>query len=497
MSELLPCLKSLGVLANSKKSSSRKKGLTIRMLIVGREAKVPAAFYKTAPSSVKKSIKDKASVSSWTTNSGSYWLLQLKTVETKNHYGLFTPSPYAMARDLVGTCFRQIINESPAVINIEHLGDSLEEFRGLCVGIELAQYLFKSTWPQQEKPTYNLKVKSSIKGYAQIVDEAAVLGEATNFSRFLVDLPPNILQPKDYADLLKGFFSKKAKTKVQVWDRVKLEKEKMGLHLAVGQASVQSPHMVHIEYRGGGQEKPIAFVGKGITFDAGGLDIKPASGMRLMKKDMGGSASVAGIAYWVVQSKLKLNCDFYFAIAENSVGKESFRPGDVLTARNGKTVEIHNTDAEGRLVLADSLTVASEKKPRFLIDIATLTGAIKFGLGGNTPGLFSNDDNLAECLFNSGKRQGDICWRMPLVPEERSRLKSDVADIVNCTSGYGGAITAALFLEMFTGGVPWAHLDIYAWIESAKGPFAASGGSGQMVQAIADFLGEEALNHNN
>lgn len=262
--------------------------------------------------------------------------------------------------------------------------------------------------------------------------------------------------------------------------------------MAVGQASMQEPHMVHIQYRGAGKAKPIAFVGKGVTFDAGGLDIKPAAGMRLMKKDMGGSASVAGIAYWVIHSKAKINCDFYFAIAENSVAKESFRPGDVLTARNGKTVEIHNTDAEGRLVMADSLTVASEKKPKILIDIATLTGAIKYGLGGNVPGLFSNQDNLAECLLRSGQRHGDLCWRMPLIPEEKSRLKSDVADLVNCTNGYGGAITAALFLEMFTQNVPWAHFDIYAWAESAKGALAGAGGSGQIVQLMSDFLENES-----
>ena len=176
------------------------------------------------------------------------------------------------------------------------------------------------------------------------------------------------------------------------------------------------------------------------------------------------------------------------------MSKESFRPGDVLQARNGMTVEIHNTDAEGRLVMADSITLAKENKPQCIIDLSTLTGAIKFGLGSQTPGLFSNSDNLAEALLKSGQKRGDVSWRMPLVPDEKARLRSDVADVVNCTSGFGGAVTAALFLEMFTGGVPWAHYDIYAWTESARGPYAASGGTGQIVQSMAYFLRQEAEN---
>ncbi len=492
MSQLSSVVKNLPWLNRAQKGRSSAKGPIVKMVVVGRGEKVPAAFTKTAPPLVKNKVKQKASVISWESKGGKLWLLQMKTMEPQNHYGMFTPSPYTMARDLMGTCFRQIANEAPVQLNVEYIGESAEELKGLCVGIELAQYRFKKVWPQANPLKTHVSVKTKIKNSASIIKAGGLLGEATNLARFLVDLPPNLLQPKDYADLLKAMFQGQKTVKVEVWNKSRLKKEKMGLHMAVGQASMQEPHMVHIQYRGAGKAKPIAFVGKGVTFDAGGLDIKPAAGMRLMKKDMGGSASVAGIAYWVIHSKAKINCDFYFAIAENSVAKESFRPGDVLTARNGKTVEIHNTDAEGRLVMADSLTVASEKKPKILIDIATLTGAIKYGLGGNVPGLFSNQDNLAECLLRSGQRHGDLCWRMPLIPEEKSRLKSDVADLVNCTNGYGGAITAALFLEMFTQNVPWAHFDIYAWAESAKGALAGAGGSGQIVQLMSDFLENES-----
>ncbi len=491
MNDIAKFFKSLPWLVNAQKSGSPGKGATHRMMLVGRDQKVPAAFIKSAPSSVKQEIRSKNSVVSWKTSNATLWLVQCKTVDPHDHYGLFVPSPYAMARDLVGTCFRQILKDKPKNFSLEYIGESEEEFQGGCVGLELAQYRFKDVWPKKKAPQIKVSLKSKLKNQKQWMQSAATLGEATNLARFLVDLPPNLLQPKDYAMALKGLFTGRKGVKVDIWNKARLEKEGMGLHIAVGQGSVQEPHMVHIRYRGAGKDKPVAFVGKGITFDTGGVDIKPAAGMRLMKKDMGGSASVAGIAYWVVHSGAKINCDFYFSIAENSVSKESFRPGDVLTARNGKTVEIHNTDAEGRLVMADSLTVASEQKPKYLIDIATLTGAIKYGLGSDTPGLFSNRDNLAECLLRSGQRRGDVCWRMPLVPEERSRLRSDVADIVNCTNGYGGAITAALFLEMFTDQVPWAHFDIYAWNESPKGPFASPGGSGQIVQLMVGFLEQE------
>ncbi len=494
MSTLLPFVKKLAWLENIQKSKSPAKGDSYKIVIVGRGAKLPGAFIKSAPPSVKTKIKENASVVNWSSSNAHHWLLQLQMVEPQNHYGHFTPSPYAMARDLMGTCFRQILSNAPKSVSVEHFGDSEDELLGLAVGMEMAQYRFKNIWPKTVGTPFKCQIKSSLKNSKSVLKQASQLGEATNFSRFLVDLPPNALQPKDYADLLKSLFANKKGTQVSVWNLAKLKKEKMGLHIAVGQASVQEPHMVHVQYRGAGKQTPIAFVGKGITFDAGGLDVKPAAGMRLMKKDMGGSASVAGIAHWVIHSGLKINCDFYFAIAENSVSKESFRPGDILTSRNGLTVEIHNTDAEGRLVLADCMTVASEKKPKYIIDIATLTGAIKFGLGGNLPGLFSNHDNLAECLIQSGKKRGDLSWRMPLTPDEKSRLKSDVADVVNCTSGFGGAITAALFLEMFTAGVPWAHFDIYGWVDSARGPYAASGGSGQMVQALASFLTDEASN---
>ncbi len=489
MSENFGGYQQLSWLENS--SRMGKVGPQVKVFVVGRESDVPPKVIQTAPKHLKEKIKAKSSVVSWSNNSEDIWLLQLQTVETKDHYGLFSTSPYSMARDLVGTCFRQIISTPLKSIEIHHLGDCEEEFLGLCVGMEMGRYSFKNLWPKVKNNDFKLILKSSLKNYKNLIKQASILGESINLSRYLVDLPPNVLHPQSYASLLSKVFRSKAKTKVSTWNMQRLKKERMNLHVAVGQGAESEPQLVHIQYRNGGKSQPIAFVGKGITFDAGGLDIKPSQGMRLMKKDMGGSASVAGIALWVVNSQIKINCDFYFAIAENSVGEKSFRPGDVITSRSGLTVEIHNTDAEGRLVMAEALTLAAEQKPQMIIDIATLTGAIKYGLGSSVPGFFSNRDNLAEVMMKMGQRRGDVFWRMPLIPQEKSRLKSDVADLVNCTDGYGGAVTAALFLENFVGGIPWAHFDIYAWMNSATNVFGASGGSGQIVQALTLFLSEQ------
>jgi len=313
-----------------------------------------------------------------------------------------------------------------------------------------------------------------------------------NMARHLVNLPPNELNPKTFAEIA----SKCASThlKVAVWDSKKLQQEGMGLHASVGQGSENGPCMVHLKYRPSKKSKlkPIAFVGKGITFDTGGLDIKPSSGMRLMKKDMGGAASVLAMAAWAAEDHYPGPLDFYLALAENSVDGKSFRPSDVVTARNGMKVEIDNTDAEGRLVLADVLDVACKQKgadeAEYVIDIATLTGAIKVGLGAEIAGLFSNDDELAAALTQAGQRAGDLNWRMPLYEKYWGEMSSPFADFKNSGGGFGGAITAALFLQRFVSGKKWAHLDIYAWTDKAQGPLLSSGANGQPVQCLIEFL---------
>lgn len=359
------------------------------------------------------------------------------------------------------------------------------------LGLEIGLYRFKRTFKSEP-----LKLRISLKNKGKTVasatlESATAQGIAINLARHLTNLPPNLLNPVSYATAMAEAFEAVPHVKVEVWDELRLAKEKMHLHLAVGIGSATPPRLVVIRYRPPGAKKaPVALVGKGVTFDSGGLDIKPATGMRLMKKDMGGSAAVAGVLFWAARAKLKTDLDVYLPLAENAIGGRAFRPSDVLIARNGSSVEIHNTDAEGRLVLADALDVAvtQSEKPRCVVDVATLTGAIKVALGSSIAGLFANDARLAQALSKAGVESGDLTWTMPLYQKYRSQLSSGFADMINSPDGFGGAITAALFLEKFAGGTPWAHLDIYAWKDSSEGAWLEAGGSGQSVLGLCTWL---------
>ncbi|QIG80416.1 leucyl aminopeptidase family protein [Stakelama tenebrarum] len=241
---------------------------------------------------------------------------------------------------------------------------------------------------------------------------------------------------------------------------------------AVGKAAGKGrePRLIEIEW--GNPDHPrVAIIGKGVVFDSGGLDIKPASGMRLMKKDMGGSAHALGLAELVMASKLPVRLHMLVPAVENAVSGEAFRPGDVLNTRKGVTVENSNTDAEGRLILGDAITKAGEGNPELMLDFATLTGAARVALGADLTGLFANDDTLANDLLGAAESESDPAWRLPLWDPYDEMLKSDVADMVNAAEGtpFGGAITAALFLRRFVPeGVQWAHHDIFCWRQSAK-----------------------------
>ena len=244
-----------------------------------------------------------------------------------------------------------------------------------------------------------------------------------------------------------------------------------GLIWAVGKAAGEGrePRLIEIEW--GNPEHPrVAIIGKGVCFDSGGLDIKPAAGMRLMKKDMGGAAHALALAELIMQNRLPVRLHMLVPAVENSISGEATRPGDVMTSRKGLTVENSNTDAEGRLILADALTKAAEANPELVFDFATLTGAARVALGADLQALFANDDTLAADLLAAADSESDPMWRMPLYDPYKDGLKSDVADMVNAAEGpFGGAITAALFLKEFVPeGAQWAHLDIFCWNGSAK-----------------------------
>ncbi len=448
---------------------------------------------------IKKSEKDSIHFMG---QSGPVWMIRTKKKTPAGHEGLIDESLYGNARDIFGSLVPQFKSQHLKALRIEFHGTEDSQELGALVGFDMAAYGFRSF--NDGKSLQDLP-KVSLHKTLGTVDRATVLeavqrARGVNLARHLVNLPPNELNPETFAQIASKKLSWPKTLKVNIWNTAQLKKENMGLHVGVGQGAAHGPCMVHLKYRPAKKSKlkPVAFVGKGITFDTGGLDIKPSSGMRLMKKDMGGAASVIGLAMWAAHSQYPGPLDFYLALAENAVDGNSFRPSDVLTARNGLKVEIDNTDAEGRLVLADVLDVAATRsgqdEPELVIDVATLTGAIKVGLGSEIAGLFANDDELAYALTRAGQRAGDLNWRMPLFEKYFGEMSSPFADFKNSGGGFGGAITAALFLQKFVGGKKWAHLDVYAWSDKAQGALLSAGGSGQPVQCLIEFLTARQIN---
>ena len=423
---------------------------------------------------------------------GPVWIIFESSSSATDHGGILNESDYAFARDQFGAVLGQVKALKLKSVSIYFQGASPEATEGAVVGMELASYAFINHFKISAEKPAQLKVQLNIK--AENLKSALNKVTAVQIARHLTNLPPNVVNPATVEQLAFELpFSKN--TEIIVWDEKKCEAEGMGLLLATGAGSPTAPRMIHFKYRPKSKvknKKPIAFVGKGITFDTGGLDIKPSAAMRLMKKDMGGAASVFALAFWADQSGYDRPCDFYLALAENSVDGFSMRPGDVYKSRAGFLVEIDNTDAEGRLVLSDVMDVAAKKtgadEPEYLIDIATLTGAIKVALGGDTAGLFSNDDKLASQITAAGQRSGEPNWRMPLIQKMWGDLSSQFADFKNSGGGFGGAITAALFLQKFANGKKWAHLDVYCWTDKSTGALSGGSATGQPVQSVIEWL---------
>lgn len=428
----------------------------------------------------------------FTGKKGPVWILKPKDTPSKSHWGLLTDSQYTWSRDMAGALASYFKAHQLKSVLFEMIATNENQELGAFVGFEMAAYSFREIYEDKNSSLPKMYLVKGKMDRSPLIKQAQARASAVNMARHLVNLPPNDLNPTTFPKLVKDLKWGKD-VKVEIWNAERLKKEKCHLHLAVGAGSPNAPCLIHIRYRPNkASEAPLAFVGKGITFDTGGLDIKPSSGMRLMKKDMGGAACVLGLAWWVSQSKITTPCDFYLALAENSVDGNSYRPSDIIVSRAGLRVEIDNTDAEGRLVLADALDVAATQKgadePQAIINVATLTGAIKVALGVDVAGLFANDDSLADQILDSAQTSGDYMWRMPLVEKYFGGMSSGFSDFKNSSDGFGGAITAALFLQKFVRGKKWAHMDIYAWADKASGAIGASGGNGQGVQCLIDFL---------
>jgi leucyl aminopeptidase len=313
------------------------------------------------------------------------------------------------------------------------------------------------------------------------------LATGATLARDLINTPASDLGPDDLDREVRAFASaRKMKLKAVVGDD--LLKHKFPMIHAVGRAGHQPPRLMDLTWGREGDPK-VTLVGKGVTFDTGGLDIKPPSNMLLMKKDMGGAANVLGLAHAIVDAKLKVRLRVLIPIVENAISDEAFRPGDVLTARNGTTVEIGNTDAEGRLILGDALSLADEESPELLIDMATLTGAARAALGPDLPPLYTKDDVLAADMMAAGAASDDPLWRLPLWAPYESMLASRIAEVNNAgQGGFAGSITAALFLQRFVKQArAWAHLDIYGWAPEAR-PGRPYGGTDQGIRAVYGVL---------
>jgi len=322
------------------------------------------------------------------------------------------------------------------------------------------------------------------------LDEARIIGESQNFTRELVNEPSNRMTPTMLAEHAKKM-AQDVGLKCEVYGADKIKELKMGAFWSVAQGSDEPPALIILKYEpAGAPEKPVlGLVGKGITFDTGGISIKPADGMEKMKYDMAGGAAMLGAMRAIALLKPRVKVTAIVCATENMPSGKAQKPGDVQIAMSGKSIEIINTDAEGRLVLADGLHYAKQLGCTHLIDAATLTGAVVVALGYVNAGIFANDDQMYDRFAKAESTAGEKFWRMPLDDEYKEVIKSSIADIVNSGGRWGGAITAAMFLKEFAEDTPWLHLDIAgtAWTEDAK-PWIAKGPSGIAVRSLVEFV---------
>ncbi len=365
-------------------------------------------------------------------------------------------------------------------------------------GVRLAAYRFDK-YRTKEKPEHKPSVQKIVVVAPQ-ADAArdsfaplSALADGVHFTRDLVSEPANVLYPEEFARRVKEM--EVLGLEVEILGEADMAKLGMGSLLCVGLGSARESQLAVIQWKGAEDPdaQPIAFVGKGVCFDTGGISIKPADGMEDMKWDMGGAGTVAGLMHTLAGRKAKVNAIGILGLVENMPDGKATRPGDIVTSMSGQTIEVINTDAEGRLVLADALWYCQDRfKPRFMIDLATLTGAIIISLGHDYAGLFSNDDALSEALLAASKESGEALWRMPLPPQYEKQIESMAADMKNIGGRPAGSITASLFLQKFVNGVPWAHLDIasVAWKKPSSVSTIPDGATGYGVRLLNQLVAD-------
>jgi leucyl aminopeptidase len=368
----------------------------------------------------------------------------------------------------------------------------------MAFGARLRSYRFDK-YRTKEKP----EQKPSVKKLTLLVDDPGAakklfeplerLAEGTAFTRDLVSEPANVIYPESLAEQAKTL--EDLGVKVEILGEKEMKKLGMNALLGVGQGSARESQLVVMQWKGlpdSRKKPPVAFIGKGVTFDTGGISIKPAAGMEEMKWDMAGAGAVIGLMKALAGRKAKVNAVGVIGLVENMPSGTAQRPGDVVRSMSGQTIEVINTDAEGRLVLADALWYTQDRfKPQFMVNLATLTGAIMVALGQVHAGLFTNNDQLAERLLAAGRASGELLWRMPLGEAYDKIINSDIADVKNVGNRYGGSITAAQFIQRFVNGLPWAHLDIAGMAWSDKdAPTVPKGATGFGVRLLERFVAD-------
>jgi leucyl aminopeptidase len=406
----------------------------------------------------------------------------------------------AAVRRAAGVAARAVSNAASVAIALPALDD--HQVRAVVEGTMLGSYAFSAfrTGAAPEGPG-EIVVLTDIartKSAKEAVETARIVAETTALARDWVNTPPGDLTPAAFADAVVGAHKDRdGKVKVSVTDDAALRKGGFGGIIGVGQGSANPPRLVQLTYAPRGAKTHLALVGKGVTFDSGGLSIKPSGSMSTMKSDMAGAAAVIAATFAIAELGLPVKVTTIAPMAENMVSGTSTRPGDVLTMYGGRTVEVLNTDAEGRLVLADGLVLAQESNPDLIVDVATLTGACETALGDRVAGIMGNDDELVLRTIGAAARVGEVLWQLPIAEEMpiKVRTYSKVADLMQHNiDKFGGALYAAAFLQEFVGDHRWAHLDIAGPGFNSRGPYGhvPSGGTGHSVATLVELATELA-----
>jgi leucyl aminopeptidase len=397
----------------------------------------------------------------------------------------------AQLRKLTGAAVRLLKSKSVKKIALG-LDPSLANEQNVSAAVEgaiLADFepdRYKTDDDKKSLESFTVVVEGGSAALTAAAERGRMLAEAQNFTRELVNEPANKLTPTIMVEAARKMAAE-YQLECEVLDQERMEALKMGALLGVAQGSAEPPALIVVRYKpaGGDTKTHLGLVGKGVTFDTGGISIKPADGMEKMKYDMAGGASMLGAMRAIAQLKPSIAVTAFIPCVENMPGSRAQRPGDIVTAMSGKTIEVINTDAEGRLILADALHYAKQQGCTHLVDAATLTGAIVVALGHLNVGLFANDDAMRDRVMAAAKAEGERMWAMPLEDDYKDYIKSPFADLANVGGRWGGAVTAAMFLKEFAGDTPWVHLDIAgtAWIDDGK-PFLSKGPSGVPVRTL-------------